>query len=65
MKGENIKTTQVIKVFDALESENLGLLEKVLGMDDDYRVDITKEIQRNNFCFQLLSRDGQLTGFAY
>ena len=54
VKGGRIEAPQVIEVFDALKLEKLQLLEKVLDMEGEYRVDITKEIQRNDFCFQLL-----------
>ena len=55
VKGGSIEKPEMIEVFDALKSKNVQLLEKVLDMESNYRIDITKEIQRNDICYQLLS----------
>jgi len=55
VKGGSIEKPEMIEVFDALKSKNVQLLEKVLDMKNNYRIDITKEIQRNGICYQLLS----------
>ena len=55
MQGGDVEKPEVIETFDTLRAENLRLFEKVFDMEDKYKVDVTKETQRNDFCYQLLN----------
>ena len=55
LQGGDVEKREVIEAFDTLRAENLQLFEKVFDMEDKYKVDVTKETQRNDFCYQLLN----------
>ena len=55
MQGGDVEKPEVIETFDTLRADNLRLFEKVLDMEEKYKVDVTKETQRNDFCYQLLN----------
>ena len=54
--GDHVEIPKMMEAFDTLKTENLQIFEKILDMEGKYKVDVTKEIQRNDFCFQLLNR---------
>ena len=62
--SETIKKADVLEFITLARAGNLEIFKKVLNIKQQYQVNVTKEIQRNDFCYDLVNGILNKLGFA-
>ena len=55
MEDTDVAKAETVKSIESVRNHNFELLERVVDIDRRYKMEVSKETQRNEFCFKLMS----------